>query len=375
MRVFLVLAAAVALLAVPTVPARHLEDGSYRCDGGWCRDGGHRELDCSGGGCVGETGGFTTILDPPRGDGSWLVDDDWVLGVVVDGEAVAYPIRVISGQQGWEIVVDTVGGTRVMATYCPLCASGIAYETAVDGDGITFRNSGAIWKRDMVMYDKATGSLWSQVAGEAIHGPHEGDALTVVTSSMVRWSAWTDTHPDTRAMERPRRPDGRDICSCPPFTDLDPARLLHGIAIDGQVLAFPHDTLRDEGVARVDLAGRSLVATYRGDAVHVFDVGDREIVRAGNGTWLVDGEDRRYHPVTGEALDGGENLTLIPGKTTLSERWELFHPDSRYYQGGGEVGEAPPDRGTLPGFGVVTVAGAGLAGAWWSRRAARRREP
>lgn len=362
----LALLAALLLVAAP-VPARHLEDGGYRCDGGWCRDGEHREIVCTGDGCRGETRGFPTVIDPPVGDGSWLPDDDWVLGVEIDGQARAYPIRIISGQQGWEMIVDTLAGERIMATYCPLCASGIAFGTTVDGQGLSFRNSGAIWKRDMVMYDRETGSLWSQVAGEAIHGPHQGETLELIGSEMVRWSDWRSAHPDSDAVEIPRSPDGQPLCSCP-SVDLDPARLVHGVEIDGQVLAFPLEKVREESVVRVDFAGRRLVATYRGDNVHVFDAGDRDLQRTDDPTWLVDDDGQRYHALTGRTPDGGDGLAKIPGKTTFTTRWDLFHPDSSYYQGGGSVSEAAPETGLLPAPGLVGLVVAAALGAWLVRR-------
>lgn len=210
---------AVLLLVAAPVPARHLEDGGYRCDGGWCRDGDHREIVCTGDGCRGETRGFPTVIDPPVGDGSWLPDDDWVLGVEVDG----------------------------------------------------------------------------------------------------------------------------------------------------QVLAFPLERVREESVVRVDFADRRLVATYRGDNVHVFDAGDRALQRTDDPDWLVDDDGQRYHAVTGRTPDGGDGLAKIPGKTTFTTRWDLFHPDSSYYQGGGAVSKEAPETGLLPGPGFLAAAAA-LAAAWVARR-------
>lgn len=366
-----VLALALLLAATPLAAAGHRDGGGYRCDGGWCRDGEVRTLDCSGDGCTGETGGFTTIVHPPLGDGAWLGDDDPVLGVRIDGEAVAYPIRIISGQQGWEMVIDTVGGVEIQATYCPLCASGIVYRTQVDGDDLTFRNSGAIWKRDMVMFDVETGSLWSQVAGEAIHGPMEGAELALVDAPMVSWGTWRDRHPDTQAMEIPRGPDGEELCRCSPV-DLDAGDLVTGIVRDGDALAFPHRILRDEGVAQLTWDGTSLVATYRGATVHLFDAGDRSLHVADDHAWLVDGDGRRYDAVTGEAEDGGEGLERLSTRTTFEHRWTLFFEDSDFYQGGSEVGPPPPQA--TPSIGAVGVVLAGLGAAWAirGRRGTRR---
>lgn len=48
-----------------------------------------------------------------------------VVGVVLNGDARAYPLRVLVWH---EIVNDTVGNVPVTVTYCPLCNSAIAFD-------------------------------------------------------------------------------------------------------------------------------------------------------------------------------------------------------------------------------------------------------
>jgi len=61
-------------------------------------------------------------------------DDDWVLGVTVDGEPKAYPLRILNWH---EIVNDrSSNGTRFAVTHCPLVATGVAFALeAVDSTG------------------------------------------------------------------------------------------------------------------------------------------------------------------------------------------------------------------------------------------------
>lgn len=60
----------------------------------------------------------------------YLVDSDRVLGVVLNGEARAYPHRI-----GWhhEIVNDRIGDTWVTVSFCPLTGSGIAMDATIGG--------------------------------------------------------------------------------------------------------------------------------------------------------------------------------------------------------------------------------------------------
>lgn len=63
-----------------------------------------------------EGGGFRGVTSEPR-----LRGDDRVIGVARDGEARAYPLRVLTWH---EVVNDTFGGP-LLVTYCPLCGSAV----------------------------------------------------------------------------------------------------------------------------------------------------------------------------------------------------------------------------------------------------------
>ena len=62
-------------------------------------------------------------------------NDDIVIGVAINGDARAYPVRIMNWH---EIVNHTVGGRKVSVTYCPLTASGINFAA----DDIAFGNTG-----------------------------------------------------------------------------------------------------------------------------------------------------------------------------------------------------------------------------------------
>ena len=61
--------------------------------------------------------GIPALTDPPRLSAedadAWLRDDDRVMGLVLGGEAVAYPVRILNWH---EIVNDVVGGKPVAVT-------------------------------------------------------------------------------------------------------------------------------------------------------------------------------------------------------------------------------------------------------------------
>lgn len=163
---------------------------------------------------------------PQYGD---LTDETAVVGVERSDYARAYPLRIL-----WhhEIVNDALAGPFI-ATYCPLCRSGLVAERRVAGEATVFRVSGLLWRPEqiqveaskagdrvfgadlslgetevrtagnLVMVDDATGSYWSQLLAQAICGSRTGDRLDIVPSSVARWGEWQAAHPDTDVLLPP----------------------------------------------------------------------------------------------------------------------------------------------------------------------------
>lgn len=104
----------------------------------------------------------------------WLEDGDLVVGYVADGEAYAYPVKVLNFR---ELVKDELGGRPVVVTYCPLCGSGVVYDRRAADRTLLFGNTSALYEADLVMFDHETGSYWFQVAGEAIFSCESLSAL------------------------------------------------------------------------------------------------------------------------------------------------------------------------------------------------------
>jgi hypothetical protein len=140
----------------------------------------------------------------------WLADREPVIGLSIDGDARAYPLRVLTWH---EIVNDTVGGTPVAVTYCPLCNTAIVFEATVAGDRLTFGTTGKLRHSDLVMYDRQTGTWWQQFTGRAIVGAHTGRKLEIVPARLESWGEFRKRHPDGRVLvpsDPNARPYGRN---------------------------------------------------------------------------------------------------------------------------------------------------------------------
>lgn len=127
----------------------------------------------------------------------YLKDDDRILGIDYLGEARAYPIRVLNWH---EIVNDKVQGKAVAVTYCPLCGSGIVYNADLGGKTSEFGVSGLLYNSDVLLYDRETETLWSQILSEAVSGKLVDTKLEIIQSSHTSWKAWKQKHPDTKVL-------------------------------------------------------------------------------------------------------------------------------------------------------------------------------
>ncbi len=126
-----------------------------------------------------------------------LKDDEMVLGVLINGEAKAYPYGILNWH---EIVNDTVGGVPVSVTYCPLCETGIVFDRRMDGKETTFGVSGKLFQSCLVMYDRLTGTLWSQPWGMGVVGPHVNESLKRYPAVRTTLGLWKALHPGTQVL-------------------------------------------------------------------------------------------------------------------------------------------------------------------------------
>lgn len=244
---------------------------------------------------------------------SFLNDEDPGIGLIVNGEARFYPYRILVWH---EIVNDSIQGTPVLVTYCPLCATGIVFDRRVDGVAEEFGVSGKLWQSNLLMYNRAVNekneSLWSQVLGEAVVGVHTEKTLAVIPSDIMRWGEWKKLHPDTKALSSDTgtsRNYGRDpygdyytsesIMFGSQFRDtrLHPKALILGIRIGETYKAYPLDKIPEGASA---------------------DVFDKKII-----TIERTGEVVRFR-------DGDTNLSSVPA---FWFSWLAVHPDTKLFVG------------------------------------------
>lgn len=128
---------------------------------------------------------------------NFLKPQDRVLGVSYAGVARAYPIRILNYH---EIVNDRLNGKAIVVSFCPLCGSGMAFVATINGVDLQFGVSGLLYNSDVLMYDRQTKSLWSQLKRLAVTGPMKETRLESLPISHTTWREWKLRHPDTEVL-------------------------------------------------------------------------------------------------------------------------------------------------------------------------------
>ena len=136
-------------------------------------------------------------IDDPKfisvGEETDLPDREPVMSLVIDGDARAYPLRIMMWH---EIVNDTVGGRPVAVTYCPLCNASIVFDRTIDGAAVEFGTTGKLRNSDLVMYDRDSQSWWQQFSGDGLAGKHAGQKLKMIPSRLDSWGRFKKDHPE-----------------------------------------------------------------------------------------------------------------------------------------------------------------------------------
>lgn len=256
-------------------------------------------------------------IDKPRfvsaENADHLVDTDRILGVKLAGIAKAYPIKILNYH---EIVNDHFDDRPVAVTFCPLCGSGIAFDAQVGGQRRDFGVSGLLYNSDVLMYDRQTDSLWSQIMGQAVTGEARGTTLSALPVRHTTWADWLQRHPDTLVLDEPRFMR-RNYAVDPylgyaksnrlwaPVAYRDkryPAKaVVVGAIINGQAHAWPFAELPDDG--------HVVVHTVGGQTVKL------EYDHAAQAAAVLDGDGRE-----------------IPSFTAFWFAWVAFHPDTGVYE-------------------------------------------
>lgn len=271
-----------------------------------------------------------------------------VMGVVMNGEARAYPLGMMLRYQ---LANDTVGGEPIAITFCAACNTGLVFSRQVGEQALLFDISGLLLDNALVLVDRSTASLWSQVRLEAVEGSLAGTRLALQASNQMTWSEWAKAYPQTTLVLDPRAPKrpATTTFEMPSLPDPDAPTsdsmrgYIVGIATDENAVAYALDRVKAEGIIQpeAEAEGQSpllLIALDETGMIVVWErtVDGRVLTFQGDGVRLTDVETgTRWDARTGAALEGtlqGSRLTPVSIWITDWRGWFDLYPNTALYQ-------------------------------------------
>ncbi|MDP6542301.1 MAG: DUF3179 domain-containing (seleno)protein, partial [Phycisphaerales bacterium] len=128
-----------------------------------------------------------------------VVSNDLVIGVVINGEARAYPLHFLHVH---EIINDTLGGTPIAIMWHWPSGHIVVYERNISGNIAQFANSGLVGNGGMLFYklgDRVGNEqLFASMLGSSVTG--ESVVLSPVIHDVVSWKRWHSEHPKTTSL-------------------------------------------------------------------------------------------------------------------------------------------------------------------------------
>ena len=315
-------------------------------------------------GAVSSDGPYGVARFAPVGEVDY--GDEMPIAVLRIGEvARGYPIHILTHH---EIVNDEVAGVPVVASFCPLCNTALAFDRRVDGAVLDFGVSGNLRFSDLIMWDRQTETWWQQATGEGIVGRHAGVFLSPLSMSVISFGDFRRSFPGADILTEDT--GFSFIYGANPYVNYDSGRVpkyftrtinrqippltrVVGLLAGEVAIAVPYPALQEVGVATVDLAGTAVVVLWAPGTRSPLDQYDiaasRDIGAAAaylpeadgrpltlapdpdNPGHFRDAETGSLWDVTGLAVDGplaGSRLPTFDHGSPFWFAWVAFHPQS-----------------------------------------------
>jgi Protein of unknown function (DUF3179) len=122
------------------------------------------------------------------------------LMIVINDNAGArvYPHAILNWH---EVVNDSFDDEKFVVSLCPLTGTSVAWKDNVTSSpGLGFGVSGLLYNNNLILYDRTTESLWSQITGQSINGPLKDNLVTYANSITMSWRAVKELGMETRVL-------------------------------------------------------------------------------------------------------------------------------------------------------------------------------
>ena len=282
----------------------------------------------------------------PAADARYLRDSHIVFGIEVNGEARAYPKRILAWH---EMARDRIGGVELHVVYCTLCGTVIPYESVAGNRTWRLGTSGLLYRSNKLMFDEETGSLWSTLEGRPVVGDLVGAGLQLRSRPVVTttWGEWKAMHPGTTVLSLDTGHQ-RDYAEGAAYRDyFSHDDLYFQVSLTDRTLknkaevltlkvrpvaggdevpvAIAQDLLRRNRVYPIELAGRRfLVITSRQGANRVYALGSASVAfqsAAVDEGVVLDGDAGRWRVTESGLVAPGDTPVTLPRVTAQRAFW------------------------------------------------------
>ena len=177
---------------------------------------------------------------------------------------------------------------------------------------LTFDFAEGLIKNNLLVVDRETNSVWSQLHNQAISGPLKDTPMQIVPAMQTTWKHWKELHADSKVMlikgkkGRPYHYFNFDPQGSKPrkrSRTHDTSALGLGLATGGEAIFLPFRELdQAKTPMTLTLGGEALTVHYRKDEVTA---------------WATDADGQ-----------------LVAGVLAYEKGWKDFHPETRTFKAG-----------------------------------------
>jgi hypothetical protein len=299
-------------------------------------------------------------IDEPKFDNADTVDigkirpNEFVV-VLREGSLVkAYPHDVMNWH---EVVNDGSANNPFTMSYCPLTGSALAWKDS-NSTSRSFGVSGLLHNSNLILYDRATDSRWSQMLQQSVWGSRAGEVPERIQVIEMLFGTLLKMYPSARVMTRDTGWERTyDIYPYGPYLR-DEGLLFPVSRVDGRL----HPKTRVKGIRSGTTRTVYQIDSFGPMTAAINDqVGDLSIVAVGNSTRnfaaiydrvLSDGTILTFSPIQddlpnimnddegnvwdifGSAVSGpraGQQLDMTNSFTSLWFAWAAFFPDTEIH--------------------------------------------
>lgn len=272
------------------------------------------------------------------GDANFLRDEDLVIGFKNGSDIRAYPHIILDWH---EIVNDNIGDVSMAITYCPLTGTGIGWNRVLNGNETTFGVSGLLYNTNLIPFDRATKSNWSQILNESVNGELIGDKVDLIMLFEADWKTWKTIYPNTKVVSTNtgfsrtygtspygdyNTNNNRFLFPVPKDPRLPSKERVHAVVDGEDAKAYRFGNFTSDNMIRDTFKGREYLIVGNDNFIVSFELnGDKETldfeyVHEGSEIMVTDNEGNEWN-IFGEAISGPREGQFLEPSSSFMGFW------------------------------------------------------